>query len=133
MTVVTAAGGYLLAGGSLFDLKTFIGMIIGTSLCASSAAMKNQIYEVKFDALMKRTKNRPLPRGKISIKKARKFGTLASLAGVGTLLATTNIYTAALGYCTILGYVHFYTPLKRITPLNTEFGAFIGSMPPLMG
>lgn len=133
MTVVTAAGGYLLAGGSIFAVPSFAGMLVGSSLCAMSAAMFNQLREVDYDRVMQRTRNRPLPTGQISMADARRAGYVAGISGTGVLALAANPATAAIGAATILSYVHIYTPMKRVTPLNTEFGAVVGSLPPILG
>eukprot|EP01083_Nonionella_stella_P103163 294435_1 len=133
LTVTTAAGGYMLAGGSLFNVSTFLGAVGGSALCASSAAIFNQLRERTFDARMRRTQSRPLVRGDISVNAARSVGWGSGLGGTGILLATTNPTTALLGAATILSYVHVYTPLKRVCRFNTELGALVGAIPPLMG
>lgn len=73
----------MLAGGSLFDIQTFVGMIVGSSLCAMSAAVFNQSKEIVFDSKMQRTRNRPLPTGRISPSQAQQCGWLSGVAGVG--------------------------------------------------
>eukprot|EP00457_Paulinella_chromatophora_P006503 gb/GEZN01006521.1/.p1 GENE.gb/GEZN01006521.1/~~gb/GEZN01006521.1/.p1 ORF type:complete len:438 (+),score=35.16 gb/GEZN01006521.1/:94-1407(+) len=128
----TSAGGYVLTGGSLFDFR-ILSLCVGTMLSASSAAVFNQIKERHFDANMARTKNRPLVSGSISVRQAQLFAWTTGIAGVGLLYVGTTPSTAALSLVTMIIYTRVYTPLKRVTCYNTEVGALVGSIPPLMG
>jgi len=107
--------------------------LIGTGLCAAGAAILNQLIERHYDARMPRTRNRPLPTGRISPAEALVLGILAGIAGGLYLLLRVNALTAILGTATLLSYVAVYTPLKRHTTLNTIVGAVPGAIPPLMG
>lgn len=133
MVVVTSGGGYVLSGGSLFDLKTLTGLLVGTSMCAGSAATFNQIIEIQYDALMTRTRKRPLVTGVISKLQAQLFGSVMGAGGGVILYVTCNEITSFLGLFTILLYTLVYTPLKRSTRFNTEVGAIVGAIPPVMG
>jgi len=133
LVVCTTSGGYLLAGGSLFDWKILCGVTVGTALCAAAANTFNEIIEVEHDAKMLRTRKRPLVTGAITLQTAQAFGISSALGGTGLLLLTTTPVTAALGVFTIGLYTHAYTPLKRITKYNTEVGALVGAIPPVMG
>eukprot|EP00457_Paulinella_chromatophora_P005863 gb/GEZN01005881.1/.p1 GENE.gb/GEZN01005881.1/~~gb/GEZN01005881.1/.p1 ORF type:complete len:421 (+),score=19.94 gb/GEZN01005881.1/:114-1376(+) len=133
MVCFTSAGGYVLTGGSLFDLSILCSLCVGTMLSASSAAAFNQIKERHFDARMARTKNRPLVSGSISVRQAQLFGWATGIGGVGLLYVGTTPITAALSLLTMATYTHIYTPLKRVSCYNTEIGALVGSIPPLMG
>lgn len=133
LVVCTTAGGYLLAGGSLFDWHVLCGVTAGTAMCAASANTFNEVIEVKHDAKMLRTRKRPLVTGAISMDTARAFGYACGIGGTALLYVTTTPTTAALGAFTLVLYTHAYTPLKRITKYNTEVGAIVGAIPPVMG
>jgi protoheme IX farnesyltransferase len=110
-----------------------VNTLIGTALVAASASALNQRLEWRSDALMDRTLFRPLPAGRLTERDALIFGTAAIVAGLLYLAVAVNWLTAALGAATWLLYVVIYTPLKRITPLNTVIGAVAGALPTLMG
>ena len=105
----------------------------GTALCSASANALNMLLEPKYDAHMSRTRNRPIVRGLISKKGAFVFATLAGLLGVGGLWFGVNPTVAFLGGLNIAIYAGVYTPMKRISVLNTWVGAVVGGIPPLMG
>jgi protoheme IX farnesyltransferase len=107
--------------------------LIGTALCAASASILNQLVERRFDALMARTANRPLPTGRIVPGHALALGLIAGVLGGAILWLLVNTLTALLGIFTMASYVLLYTPLKRRTTLNTVVGAIPGAIPPVMG
>lgn len=112
---------------------TLLFLTTCTALCSASANTLNMLYEPKYDALMSRTRNRPLVRGLISPLGAAIFAFVAGSVGVGGLYYGVNPTTAFLGGLNIMLYAGIYTPLKRITVLNTWIGAVVGGIPPLMG
>jgi len=93
----------------------------------------NEVLEHKIDALMRRTRNRPLPAGRMSLATGLTAGILATVLGPVYLSLTTNLLTGLLAFGTAVTYLAFYTPLKRISPISTFVGAFPGAMPPLLG
>ena len=95
--------------------------------------MLNQLYERETDALMRRTRLRPLPDGRVAPADARIFGIALSLAGLLLLAARANWLAAGLALATILVYLIVYTPMKRRTPLSTLVGAVPGALPVLIG
>lgn len=105
----------------------------GTLLCAASANAFNMLYEPKWDAMMSRTKNRPLVRGLISTRGAAFFAIASGLIGIGSLYYGVNPTVSFLGALNIVLYAGVYTPLKRVSVLNTWVGAVVGGIPPLMG
>jgi protoheme IX farnesyltransferase len=107
--------------------------LLGTFLIASGSAALNQWYEREGDALMHRTKGRPIPSGRITAFRAASFGVLLSAAGFAELWAGANPLTAVLALFTLGSYVFLYTPLKRRSPVSTTIGAIPGAMPPLIG
>ena len=112
---------------------TLVFLTAGTGLCSASANALNMLMEPQHDAKMSRTRNRPLVRGLITKKGAFAFATTAGVLGVGGLWFGVNPTVAFLGGFTIFLYAGVYTPMKRISVLNTWVGAIVGSIPPLMG
>jgi protoheme IX farnesyltransferase len=107
--------------------------VAGIALVAAGAAALNQVYERDTDALMRRTRNRPLPDGRVTPGEARTFGFGLSLAGVVLLAARANWISAALAVATLAVYLIVYTPMKRRTSLSTLIGAVPGALPALIG
>ena len=130
--LTTAVGYYLGAPASLSPLALFHA-VFGTALAAAGAAALNQWWERKVDALMHRTKMRPIPAGRMSARDALVVGSFLALVGVGYLAITTNLLSAALAAATIVIYIFGYTPLKRISATNTLVGAVPGALPPMIG
>ncbi|MCJ1438261.1 Protoheme IX farnesyltransferase, mitochondrial [Xylographa pallens] len=112
---------------------TLVFLTAGTGLCSASANAFNMLLEPQHDAKMSRTRNRPLVRGLITKKGAFAFAATAGVLGVGGLWFGVNPTVAFLGGFTIFLYAGVYTPMKRISVLNTWVGAIVGSIPPLMG
>ncbi|RYP24324.1 hypothetical protein DL765_000588 [Monosporascus sp. GIB2] len=112
---------------------TLTFLTTGTALCSASANALNMLYEPAWDAMMSRTRNRPLVRGLLSERKALAFAIVAAFVGVGALYFGVNPTVAFLGAANIALYAGVYTPLKRISWLNTWAGALVGGIPPLMG
>ena len=134
LVVITTMVGFLLGTPrGLADWILLLNTIIGTALCAASASVLNQLMERRYDALMPRTRNRPLPAGRIAPSEALWFGSSLALAGIVVLASMVNVLTAVLGAVTIAWYLGLYTPAKRITSLNTVIGAVPGAIPPMMG
>jgi protoheme IX farnesyltransferase len=122
------------AGRSVGSLwMTLVQALIGTALIASGTAALNQWHEREADAKMNRTKNRPLPTGRITPTHAFWFGTVLSIVGFVWLWLGTNLLTGLLGAFTLATYLFIYTPLKLKTPHATTLGAIPGAMPPLIG
>jgi heme o synthase len=133
MVLVTVAVGYLLgAAGSVSPWTLFL-TLFGTALVAGGASAWNMILERDRDARMKRTANRPLPSGRLSLVEAVTFGTVLALAGIAILLVGVNGLAAGVAATTFVLYVGVYTPLKSITTLNTAVGAIPGALPPVIG
>lgn len=134
MVVVVTALGYLLAGGNPFSsIILLLGTVLGTVMTGAGSSVLNQYLERDSDALMDRTSKRPLPQGVVTPEAALYFGIFLCLAGIGTLLFFVNLLTAFLGLLTAFLYVLVYTPLKKITWMNTLVGAIPGALPPVGG
>lgn len=132
LVVMTSMAGYAMAPAP-FDLITFSLCSIGTGLLSCAANSINQYHEVPFDAQMARTRNRILVRGIITPMHALGFATVCSASGIAILHYGVNDITAMLGFSNLVLYTSIYTPLKRISILNTWVGSIVGAMPPLMG
>lgn len=131
LVIATAAAGYYLAGGAGgFHL---VSAVAGTALVAAGASALNQVYERRTDALMHRTRRRPLPDGRLQQSDALVFGCGLSVAGLALLAFGSNIASAAVAAATLITYLGVYTPLKLRTSLSTLVGAVPGALPPLIG
>jgi protoheme IX farnesyltransferase len=117
---------------SLSTLTLFF-LTTGTALCSSSANALNMLMEPQHDAKMSRTRNRPLVRKLISTQGAVVFAIVCGAVGTGALYFGVNPTTAFLGAANIVLYAGVYTPMKRMSVLNTWVGAVVGGIPPLMG
>ncbi len=129
----TTTVGFSIAARTMEQWRHLPATLIGTALCAASAAILNQVLEREHDAKMRRTAQRPLPTGRIPVRQAVALGIAAGIAGSVFLLLFVNWMTALLGTVTLASYILVYTPLKRITTLNTIVGAIPGAIPPVMG
>ena len=130
--VSTALGFYLGSQGKI-NSNQFAFTMVGTFLLAGGAGAINHFVEKDLDKLMDRTQSRPIPAGIISGKNALFFGVSITIIGFIILAALVNHLTAILGLITVLLYIFIYTPLKKITWLNTTIGAIPGAMPALGG
>ena len=112
---------------------TLLFLTTGTALCSASANALNMLYEPDTDARMSRTRNRPLVRMLVSRRAALLFAVGCGVAGVAALQWGVNPTVAFLGAANIALYAGVYTPMKRLSVLNTWVGALVGGIPPLMG
>src|SRR5439155_2674800 len=133
LVLATTAVGYYMAIDRWTSWIPLMHLLLGTAMTAAAASVLNQYIERNHDRLMPRTRNRPLPAGRILPSEAILFGLALSITGIIYLAIAVNILTAALGLFTLLSYIFLYTPLKRITSLNTVVGAIPGAIPPVMG
>ncbi len=130
--LTTLAGFYAGIEGAL-DWVLLFHTLLGTTLVACGASALNQWWEREHDARMTRTETRPLPAKELSPTTVLLAGGTLSIGGLLHLALFVNLLTSVLGAITLLSYVLVYTPLKRITTLNTAIGAIPGALPPLMG
>ncbi len=133
LVLLTTLVGFLIAWRGPMHWVLLTATLLGTALCAGGAAALNQWMERDIDARMKRTRERPLPAGRMSPRDALLFGLLFSLAGIAILGLFTNLRAAFLAFATIAIYIIVYTPMKRMSSLNTIVGAVPGALPPLIG
>lgn len=132
MLVTTLAGFYLGWSGPMDGMLLF-HTLLGTALVAGGAAALNQLVEREYDGSMRRTRDRPLPAGRMRPDTALLIGFALSVGGLVWLAALVNMISAVLAALTLGIYVFAYTPLKRRTNLNTLVGAIPGALPPVIG
>ena len=132
LVVFTTAIGLWLAPESLTPVAA-VGFLAATALLVASANTLNCWWERDSDALMVRTRQRPLPSGRLAPRIALGTGLAQGAVALATLGALTNPVTVALGAAALFTYVAVYTPLKRVTPWSLHLGAVPGAIPPLMG
>ncbi|MGA2542042.1 MAG: heme o synthase [Verrucomicrobiota bacterium] len=133
LVLLTTFVGFDLGWRGPMDLGLMVHTMLGTALLAAGASALNQLLERDYDAKMRRTRDRPLPSGRITPEAALLIGGVCAGAGMLYLALTVNPLTAWLGALTLASYLLVYTPLKRVTTLNTAIGAIPGALPPLMG
>ena len=130
----TAIVGMLLAVPGIPDFGLFIYGSIGIALAASSAAAINHFIDLKADAQMTRTENRPLPTGNLSSVNVLTFAAILGVTAMLILVFLVNTLTAVLTFLSLFGYAIIYTLyLKRATPQNIVIGGLFGATPPLLG
>lgn len=133
LVLITTAVGFYLAQQGPLNYLLMTHAILGTAMIASAGAALNQLLERDYDGLMRRTQNRPLPSGRLQPGTVLMVGSGLGAGGLLYLAVAVNVLTAAIGAFTLVTYVFVYTPLKRVTWLNTLIGAIPGAIPPLMG
>ncbi|WP_394805708.1 heme o synthase [Nonlabens ulvanivorans] len=131
VVVFSSIAGYFL-GAEVYDWKVILMLIVGGYFLVGSSNVFNQIIEKDLDALMKRTRNRPLPTGRISVSTAWIYGLIMAFSGI-YILYLINFATAFFGALSIILYAAVYTPLKTRTPLCVFVGAFPGAIPYMLG
>lgn len=133
LVLVTTLVGFLLGWHGEMNWFYLFHTLFGTALAAAGAAALNQVFESDFDSRMRRTRNRPLPARRMSINEGLLIGVVCSAAGIVYLSLATNLIAGMLTAVTVGTYLFAYTPLKRVTTLNTIVGAITGALPPVIG
>ena len=133
LVLMTTLVGFYMGSAPSIDYALLTHTLIGTGLLACGASALNQLWERDHDARMRRTENRPLPSGRLQPDTVLVFGSAASVAGAAWLAVWVNPTSCALGAVTLGSYLFIYTPLKRVTWMNTIVGAVPGALPPLLG
>lgn len=133
MVVFTTLVGFVTSSAAPVALGGLMSALVGTALVAAGAAALNQVIERGTDALMLRTRERPLPAGRVMPAEAALFGAVLSALGLGVLLWLSGVLAAAVAAFTLVSYLALYTPLKRVTPFATLVGAVPGALPPVIG
>ncbi len=132
--LLSVAFGYFYAlNQGTIDWAQFGYLMLGTLFICTSCFSLNQVLEVKQDALMDRTKARPLPLGQITILGALVYGLFCGILGIVILWLNINFAVTLIGLCILVSYVLIYTPLKKVTTLSTLIGGVPGALPPIMG
>lgn len=133
LVVFSSGFGYLLANQAVIGWGSFVGFLVGGFLVSGSSVTINQIIERKYDLLMKRTEDRPIPSNRISSNEALWFSVFTGVLGLGLLVVATNPLTVLLSVSSLVLYAFVYTPLKRVGSIAVFVGAIPGALPPLIG
>ena len=133
LVVATTLAGYYMAAPRNLGWLLLLNTLIGTALVASGASAFNQLLEIDSDGLMRRTRARPLPSGRITPARAKAFALVLSVIGLAQLAYAVNLLATAVAFVTLLTYTVFYTPLKKRTSLATVVGGVPGALPPMIG
>ena len=133
LVLLTTLGGMYLATPAGIAIATVFHTLIGTFLVAGGAAALNQVWERRTDSLMRRTRARPIPVGRVTAREGTWFGGTLSTIGLVELALGVNVMSAAVAAFTLCSYVLVYTPLKRRTSLAMLVGAVPGALPPVIG
>lgn len=134
LIVFTAIVGMILAVPGWPPLQEFIFGTLGIGLAASSAAAINHLLDQRIDAVMARTRNRPLPAGQLSVNQVLTFALILAVVSMTMLVLWVNTLTAVLTFLSLIGYAIIYTVwLKRATPQNIVIGGAAGAAPPVLG
>ncbi|MFT6135511.1 MAG: protoheme IX farnesyltransferase [Cyclobacteriaceae bacterium] len=133
LVTFSSAFGYLLGYQGVLNWEQFLWFCIGGFLITGSSVTINQVLEIPYDALMKRTVNRPLPTSKLTAQAAIIYSCILALTGTIILLYFTNTLTAVVALSSLFLYAFVYTPLKRVGPIAVFVGAIPGALPPLIG
>jgi protoheme IX farnesyltransferase len=134
LIVFTAVVGMFLAVPGLPPLSALLAGTVGIALAAASAAAINHLLDQRIDAIMARTRDRPLPMGQLTVPQVAVFALLLGAASMLVLITWVNTLTAVLTFCSLIGYAVIYTAwLKRATPQNIVIGGAAGAAPPVLG
>ena len=134
LIVFTAIVGMFLAVPGWPPLVEFVAGTLGIGLAASSAAAINHLLDQRIDAVMARTRNRPLPTGQLNVNQVLTFALVLAVLSMALLVGLVNTLTAVLTFFSLIGYAIVYTVwLKRATPQNIVIGGAAGAAPPVLG
>ncbi len=133
MVLVTAFVGFYVGSEKIPDYLRLLQMLFGTALAAGGTLALNQFVERDTDAMMQRTRRRPLPDGRVQPREALWFGALITMAGLVYLALAVNLQSAWVTALITLSYLLLYTPMKRKSSLCMLVGAVPGALPPVIG
>lgn len=133
LVVFSSGFGYALASQSFLDWGTFAIFLVAGFLVSGSSVTINQVIEQKYDSIMKRTKNRPLPSARVTESEAVWFSIITGIVGFILMFLATNLLATSLSFLSLLLYAFVYTPLKRVGSIAVFVGAIPGALPPLIG
>ncbi|MGL4464189.1 MAG: heme o synthase, partial [Planctomycetia bacterium] len=133
MVLLTTAVGAFVAAGGRPEAWVVAHAVVGTALVAAGSCVLNQVIERKYDALMRRTADRPLPAGRIDPLDASLYGGFLAITGAFYLSFASTPTAVLCAAASFVLYVWVYTPMKRFTAFNTAVGAVSGALPPVIG
>ncbi len=133
LVTFSSAFGYMLGGATSINWYNFAALCLGGFLVSGASVTINQVKEISYDKLMKRTLGRPLPTQRITPLEANIFAFLCLFVGLGLLYVFTNPLTVVFSFLSMILYSYVYTPLKRVGPIAVFIGAIPGALPPLIG
>ena len=133
MVMLTTMMGFVMGSTGRVPVPTLLAVLVGTGLVAAGASALNMLLERRTDALMLRTRNRPLPAGRLRPVEVVAWGFVLTIAGVLVLGWRAGALATGVALVTWLSYLLFYTPLKPLTSLSTIVGALPGALPPVIG
>lgn len=133
LVLVTTFVGFCMGSGERLDWFLLLKTLLGTALVAASAAVLNQVIEARVDRLMERTRDRPLPAGRMKSSTALTLGVVMAATGLLLLFTAVSAISGLLAAMTLLIYLFVYTPMKRRSPLCVAIGAVSGAIPPVIG
>ena len=125
--------GYILAANGQIDWLSFAAFCLGGFLISGASVTINQIKEIEFDKIMKRTAERPLPTNRINVREANFFTLFTLISGLAIMYVYTNPLAVMISLVSTILYSYVYTPLKRVGPIAVFVGAIPGALPPLIG
>jgi protoheme IX farnesyltransferase len=133
LVVASTLVGYAMADGEPLGVLRIVGLLLGTGLVAGGASAFNQVIERDLDALMRRTRARPIPDQRLQPIEGVLFGGALTILGALMIAASSNVLAAGVALTTLVTYVAIYTPLKRRSSFGTVIGAIPGALPPIIG
>src|SRR6266568_1108276 len=133
LVLLTTLVGFYIGFRGPVDYLLMLHTLLGTALVAAGASALNQLLEREHDSKMRRTQSRPLPSGRLQPQTVLMVGCATAVGGLIYLALAVNPITSWIGAFSLVSYLFIYTPLKRVTWLNTAIGAVPGALPPLMG
>ena len=133
LVVASTLAGYVMGHGEMSDAVRVIATVGGTGLVAGGASAFNQVMERRTDALMRRTRTRPMADGRLASSEALVYASGLSLTGLAIPALFVNPLSALVALATLVSYAAIYTPLKLRTSFSTVIGAIPGALPPVIG
>ena len=133
LVVASTLAGYVMGHGDMADAVRVLSTVGGTALVAGGASGYNQVMERRTDALMRRTRMRPMAEGRLAFSEALIYASGLSVAGLAILTLFVNPLSALVALATLVSYAAIYTPLKLRTSFSTVIGAIPGALPPVIG
>lgn len=133
LSVLTTLAGFYMATTGELALMLLVHTMLGTLLVGGGCGALNMFVEREHDTQMRRTMTRPIPAGRVTPNEALLLGLVMSIGGIIYLAVAVNLLTGILAAATVVSYVMFYTPMKRLSTLNTVVGGIPGALPPVMG